>query len=277
MPKNKKEEFSLNFCKTSDNQEIYYEVVGKEKGPTVLFQSGYFGVTEAWDELIEILKKDYKCIVHDNRGFGHSSSPDDKKYYSLERHADDIKELLDHLKINEPIYLISHSAGCFILSTFAVKYPQLTKRIIYISGFISGFVKCADSNLKTDKDFKNALELPSQRANFYKDLGLKLEISQEACKWNLNSLVHNADCMILNKNCMKDYDKISCEVLLINGDKDVFFLKDSENNTPNIQKAKVIFIGGVNHFPQWEEPKKTAELIKKNLDVNPLDSLKNFI
>ena len=70
MSKGKKKDFVLNFAKTDDNQEIYYEVCGKEKGPIVLFQSGFMGVTQAWEDLIEILQKDYKCILHDNRGFG---------------------------------------------------------------------------------------------------------------------------------------------------------------------------------------------------------------
>ena len=277
MSKGKKKDFVLNFAKTDDNQEIYYEVCGKEKGPIVLFQSGLMGVTQAWEDLIEILQKDYKCILHDNRGFGRSSCPEGKKNYSIERHADDIKNLLDHLQINEPIYLISHSAGCFILSCFASKYPQLTKRIINIAGLISGFSKVGNSDLKSEKDYKKNLELPSQRANFYHNLGLKLEICEEACKWNPEFLSYNADCMILNKDCMKYYSNIQCEVLLINGDKDVFFLPDSENNQPNVKKGKVIFMKDINHFPQWEDPKKTAELIKKNLEVNPLDSLKNFI
>jgi hypothetical protein len=29
----------------------------------------------------------------------------------------------------------------------------------------------------------------------------------------------------------------------------------------------------VNHFPQTENPSKTVELIKKNLELNPLKSL----
>jgi pimeloyl-ACP methyl ester carboxylesterase len=275
MSKNKKQEFQLNFAKTNDGQEIYYEVRGKEKGPIVLFQSGYMGVIQAWDDLIKILEKDYKCILHDNRGFGRSSSPDDKKFYSLERHAEDIKNLLDHLQINEPIYLISHSAGCFIVSCFAAKYPQLTKRIINVAGLISGFTKVGNTGLNNENDFKNALLNPSQRADFFKNLGLKLEVAQEACKWSFNVLIHNANCLILNKDCMKYYGDINCEVLLINGDKDIFFVPD--NGQPNVKKGKALFISNVNHFPQYEDSQKTAELIKKNLEVNPLESLKNFL
>jgi pimeloyl-ACP methyl ester carboxylesterase len=275
MSKNKKQEFQLNFAKTNDGQEIYYEVRGNEKGPIVLFQSGYMGVIQAWDDLIKILEKDYKCILHDNRGYGRSSSPDDKKYYSLERHAEDIKNLLEHLQINEPIYLISHSAGCFIVSCFAAKYPQLTKRIINVSGLITGFVKIGNTGLNNENDFKNALLNPSQRASFFNNLGLKLEIAQEACKWSFNVMIYNANCLILNKDCMKYYGQINCEVLLINGEKDIFFVPD-QNGQPNVKKGKALFINNVNHFPQYEDSKKTAELIKKNLEVNPLDSLKSF-
>ena len=75
---------------------------------------------------------------------------------------------------------------------------------------------------------------------------------------------------------MKYYEQINCEVLLINGDKDVFFVPDNSAQ-PNVKKGKALFINNVNHFPQYEDTQKTAELIKKNLEVNPLESLKNFL
>jgi hypothetical protein len=42
----KKQEFQINFAKTNDDQEIYYEERGNEKGPIVLFQLRYMGVIQ---------------------------------------------------------------------------------------------------------------------------------------------------------------------------------------------------------------------------------------
>ena len=172
---------------------------------------------------------------------------DNKKYYSLERHAEDSKNLLDQLNINEPVCLIIHSAGCFIVSCFAAKYPQLTK----ISGLDNGFVKIGNTCLNNENYFKNAL-YPSQRVNFFNNLGLKLEVAQEACKWSFNIMIFNANCLILNKDCMKYFVQINCEVLLINGDKEIFFVPDNQM----LKKEKLYLLIMLIKFSSYENTKK---------------------
>ena len=41
-------------------------------------------------------------------------------------------------------------------------------------------------------------------------------------------MIFNANCLILNKDCMKYFVQINCEVLLINGDKEIFFVPDNQ-------------------------------------------------
>ena len=272
--KEEEKDILLNWAKTNDNNEIYYE--DKGKGPIIVFQSGFFGVTDIWEDIVKELKEDFRCITHDNRGYGRSSVPNQKESYSIERHADDLKDLLDHLKINEPVYLISHSIGCFILSAFASKYPQLAKRLIFLGGYISGFTNMGPG-LDDFSAYEKSLEFKSQRADFYHNIGLKYKIAQEATKWDSVGLLNNAR-MISEKNLDRYYPKINVEVLLINGEKDVAYQKVEGNDLKgSIEKSVAIWIKDVNHFVQVENPSKTVELIKKNLEVNPLNSLGDMI
>ena len=263
-------EVVLNWVKTDDNEEIFYQDEGQ--GPILVFQSGFFGISNIWEDIVKELSKEFRCITHDNRGYGRSSVPSKKEAYSLERHADDLKNLLDHLKITEPVYLLSHSAGCFILSAFASKYPQLVKRIIFLGGYMSGFTNLGPG-MDDFSSVQKSLELKSQRPQFFKQLGLKTNLAQEAAKWDSAGLMNNGPLM-LGKNLDSSYPKITVEVLLINGEKDPAFQKvEGVDLKGSLEKSVAIWLKDANHFPQTENPSKTVELIKKNLELNPLKSL----
>lgn len=266
--------FIPNWLKTDDNEEIYYEDLGK--GPVLVFQSGFFGVGNIWEDVVKDLCQDFRCIIHDNRGYGRSSVPAKKESYTLERHADDLKNLLDHLKITEPVYLISHSIGCFIASAFASKYPNLTKRLIFIGGYIEGFTKLGPG-IDDFTTFEKAFENRFQRYDFFLSMSLKKEISIEASKWDINGVLNNAR-MMCEKNLDRFYPKINVEVLLINGTKDQAYQKmEGQELKGSIEKSVALWIKEANHFPQVENPEKTTELIRKNLEINPLNSLGNMI
>ncbi len=65
------------------------------------------------------LSKNYKVVTFDNRGFGNSSKP--LHGNNVERHADDIYELVSYLKL-EKIILIGWSLSGSIVTTYAHKY-----------------------------------------------------------------------------------------------------------------------------------------------------------
>ena len=54
-------------------------------------------------------------------------------------------------------------------------------------------------------------------------------------------MIYNANCLILNKDCMKYYGQINCEVLLINGDKDIFFVS-AQNGQTNVKNEKLYLL-----------------------------------
>jgi len=67
-------------------------------------------------------------IALDLRGVGKSSRPNEN--YTLDTLVEDIKDLLEYLKIQEKVHLCGFSNGGFIVQKFALKYPSLVKTLM---------------------------------------------------------------------------------------------------------------------------------------------------
>ncbi|HDJ83867.1 MAG TPA: alpha/beta hydrolase, partial [Desulfurococcaceae archaeon] len=113
-----------------NNVNIYYEVHGE--GEPVVLLNGIFMNTKSWFYQYTVLSRKYKVILHDLRGQWNSEKPKNEDAYSIEIHADDLKELLDKLRITN-IHLVGTSYGGEIALQFAIKYPEYVKDLIVIT------------------------------------------------------------------------------------------------------------------------------------------------
>jgi 3-oxoadipate enol-lactonase len=86
-----------------DGAELHYRDSGS--GPAVLFVHGWTLDLEMWAPQVMALEDAYRVIRLDRRGFGRSSGQP-----SLDRDADDIVALLDHLRIGR-VALVGMSQG----------------------------------------------------------------------------------------------------------------------------------------------------------------------
>ncbi|MDY4031814.1 MAG: alpha/beta hydrolase [Pyramidobacter sp.] len=105
------------FFTTSDKARIYYEDRGE--GDPILFVPGHMCTTKFYIKNAEELGKTHRVLCIDNRGFGSSSKP--LHGNDVERHADDIKELIDYLGLKN-VMLLGWSLSGSIVVTYAHKY-----------------------------------------------------------------------------------------------------------------------------------------------------------
>lgn len=98
-------ETSGNFT-TSDNVRLHYIEAGK--GRAIVFIPGWTMPAEIWQPQIDALSAKYRVIAVDPRSQGDSDKVADGNY--PERHARDIQELVDHLKLQKPV-LVGWSLG----------------------------------------------------------------------------------------------------------------------------------------------------------------------
>jgi non-heme chloroperoxidase len=99
----------VSIFRTSDGTGIFYKDWGKPDGQPILFSHGWPLSADAWDaQLLYFGQQGYRVIAHDRRGHGRSDQPWDGN--NMDRYADDLAELIDHLGLKNMI-MIGHSTG----------------------------------------------------------------------------------------------------------------------------------------------------------------------
>jgi 3-oxoadipate enol-lactonase len=110
--------------------ELYYEIDGE--GPeTVAFVNGVAMTVQSWQPQRADFARELRCLFHDTRGQLLSEKP--ASDYSMRMHADDLKNLLDHLGI-ERVHLVGTSYGSEIAMVFALSYPEAARSLTVIAG-----------------------------------------------------------------------------------------------------------------------------------------------
>ena len=99
--------------------QLYYESHGE--GPAVVFAHGRGGNHISWWRQVPVFSSQYRCITFDHRGWGASSS--DPNVERRTAFGEDLKQLLDHLEVQQA-YLVSQSMGGLTCLDFALAHPE---------------------------------------------------------------------------------------------------------------------------------------------------------
>lgn len=102
-----------NFFQTSDGTHIYFEDHGS--GPVILMIPGYLCTSKFFSKNIAALSAQNRLILMDSRG--HGSSDKTLKNLTIDRCAQDVKELIDHLGLDD-VFLIGWSLGSSIVMSY---------------------------------------------------------------------------------------------------------------------------------------------------------------
>lgn len=141
---------------------LYYESTGS--GETVVFIPGLGGTTELWTLQTRYFSHSYRCIALDNRGAGRSDKPAGP--YSQELFASDLNELLNFLKIDEPIILVGASMGGIIAQAFIHDYPQRVKKLVLAcSGVSAGDPHITLGSAEVMNSLANPGNTPEEKAD----------------------------------------------------------------------------------------------------------------
>jgi pimeloyl-ACP methyl ester carboxylesterase len=117
----------MPFLTTDDNVKIYYEDTGA--GTPVVFVHEFAGDYRSWEMQVRHFARHYRCITYNARGFPPSEVPDAVSAYSQERARDDVKSVLDHLKIDKA-HVVGLSMGGFATLHFGLFYPNRARSLV---------------------------------------------------------------------------------------------------------------------------------------------------
>jgi pimeloyl-ACP methyl ester carboxylesterase len=111
-----------------------YKEVGS--GEPLILIMGYAGTMDLWDtRMVSQLARQYRVIVFDNRGMGHSTSSD--REYSIRLFADDTAGLMDALGIKKA-HIMGWSMGTCVAQELTLSYPEKVDKLILYAGTPGG-------------------------------------------------------------------------------------------------------------------------------------------
>lgn len=110
---------------TKDGTKLGYQLVGKGTIPFVLC-NGLGGTAVTWSPIWEEFYENFQFIIWDYRGLFSSEPPKDLSKLTIEDHSNDLKELLDFLKIDSAI-IGGWSMGVQVALEFYKNYADRVK------------------------------------------------------------------------------------------------------------------------------------------------------
>ena len=119
------------FFKTSDGVKLHYLEAGS--GPAIFFEPGWSMPGWIWDSQIKYFAEHFHVVALDPRSQGDSDKPTEGN--SCERRAQDVKELIEHLRLDH-VVLVGWSLGVPEVLTYAEQYGgSHVRAYVLVDGF----------------------------------------------------------------------------------------------------------------------------------------------
>ncbi len=112
---------------TDDGVKLFYEEVGR--GIPIVFVHEFAGDYRSYEMQMRHFGQRYRCIAYNARGYPPSDVPKDGERYSQERARDDIRAVLDALKIDKA-HIVGLSMGGFAALHFGFAYPGRARSLV---------------------------------------------------------------------------------------------------------------------------------------------------
>lgn len=147
------------YINVEDGGRLYYEQAGE--GTPVIFIHGHSFDHFEWDPQFYAMRKQYRVIRYDVRGYGRSSLP---KEFSSTLHARDTIALMDALHIRKA-HIVGLSMGGIIATDLLALYPDRLLSVTAASGDIFPGSPGPSTPWSTDGITKRRKEIAQFKAN----------------------------------------------------------------------------------------------------------------
>ena len=239
---------------------------------TIVLLHGLGASAERWEFVIPELSKQYRVIVPDLIGFGHSDKP--LVDYTTEFFSDFLSSFLKKLEITRT-NIIGSSLGGQITAKYASQHPEIIENLVLVSP--SGIMKHSTPAL--DAYVMAALypDIEVAKNAFQMMAGPARQINQKIIEGFVERMkLPNAKMAFMStllglKNAealTKSLKKISVPTLIIWGEDDpVIPVKYADDFVSSIQDCRFYMMDNCGHTPYVDDPKKFAKLVLDFLET----------
>jgi pimeloyl-ACP methyl ester carboxylesterase len=262
------------FAKLSDGY-THYELGGPAEGNggrVVVLAAGFSVPYYIWDPTFNALTAaGFRVLRYDYYGRGYSDRP--AIPFNDAMYVRQLAELLDAAQIAGPVDLVGISFGGSFITSFADKYPDRVRSLIYFDPSIRmpyqlGFIEtmpsvCNFLTVLMDEsswadgqlaDFLHPEHFP-EWAGRYRD-AMQYKGFRRA---RLSEIVSNNN--VDQTDQLKRVGENARPVLVIWGKQDnTVPFEESESFMKSLPQARLVAVEGSGHLPQWEQPDGASEL-----------------
>lgn len=264
---------------------FHYVEAGETNKELVVLLHGFPDHWYSWRKQIPFLAEKYHVVAIDMRGYNLSDKPKDVKDYRVELIVNDIKEIIKNLGY-EKADIVGHDWGGAIAWSFASMYPEhLNKLVILNSPHPVGMVKAMKTSLQllhswyilffqlpaipelslSLNDYKVAADnLRKTSANpdeAFNEEDIKRYINSIKVPGALSSMI-NYYRALLRFGIGVRIRKIENPTLIIWGEKDVFLLKDVNQNIEKyVENVEIEYIPEASHWVHRDTPDKVNKIL----------------
>ncbi len=136
---------------------LHYTVRGREDGPALLFLHGFLGSGDDWNEIVDGLCGEYRCVTVDLPGHGASRGLNGEAAYSMEGTAAALHAVLDAEGIDR-CGVVGYSMGGRVALYFALNIPHRCRRLALESAS-PGLQEAVEREMRRGIDEAHALRL----------------------------------------------------------------------------------------------------------------------
>jgi pimeloyl-ACP methyl ester carboxylesterase len=111
----------MPFITTTDGVKLAVEITGE--GKPLVFVHEFAGDMRSWEQQVRAFSRRYRCITFNARGYPPSDVPGNLEQYSQMRAAEDIRDVIDGLKLGKA-HVVGLSMGGFAALHFGMKFPD---------------------------------------------------------------------------------------------------------------------------------------------------------
>lgn len=232
--------------------------------PALIFLHFWGGSSRTWKQVSDLLKKDYRCIRMDLRGWGESDKP--QTGYDIQSLANDVLGLVSQLQLDNYI-LVGHSMGGKIAQAIAAKMPAGLKKLILVApspavstilpakmvtGMENAYTSLDNINQTIDYVF-NASDLPP---------AVRQTVVEDMQRHNTASRL-GWPAAALTEDVSAGLSSVNIPTLVIAGENDIVDspARLQADLVTIIPDAGMVIIPRVGHLIMVQQPEKVAELI----------------
>jgi 3-oxoadipate enol-lactonase len=250
--------------------ELYYERSGS--GEPLLLIQGMSATHMAWGRpFLKGLEPSFECIVFDNRGMGRSGRAE-LPFGTAEMAADTLA-LLDALEI-ETAHVVGISMGGAIAQELALSHPERIRTLTLGATFCGGpegslmapedlqMLGAAYASGEPEQVFRAMWEInlsPTHRADdshfdAFREMGSSLPAPRSVVMQQMRACAEH--------DTSDRLGGIDLPTLVIHGTADRLIKVDNGKLIARLIPAPIELLDGVGHMFWWEQPGRSAELIR---------------